>query len=99
MFIGSTYKTKNEGIELFGVMAFCMGTGFPIAYFLLEPGTKGENKSREESLTGFLTTLKNKFIAVNPSFFFTDKESSQINAIYKIFKIIPLSVYGIFKEL
>lgn len=39
--IYSTYKTDKERLELFTVMGLCFGTGFPVAYFLLEAGTTG----------------------------------------------------------
>lgn len=87
LLIDSTFKTNKDRLELFTVIASCMGAGFPIAYFLLEAGTGNGLKSREESLTLFLSNLKVQFPRLCPSFFFTDKETSQIKAIKNIFNI------------
>lgn len=38
LFIDSTFKTNNSRLELFAVIASCMGVGFPIAYFFWRPG-------------------------------------------------------------
>lgn len=53
LLIDSTFKTNREQLELFTVIASCMGAGFPISYFLLEAGTGNGMKSREESITIF----------------------------------------------
>lgn len=44
---GSTFNTNKHGLELFAVMVSCFGTGIPLAYFILEAGKEGGNKSRE----------------------------------------------------
>lgn len=87
--IDSTFKTNNEGLELFVLIALSMGTGFPVSYFLLEPGTEGELITRVESLTGYILSVKSKYRNLNPTFFLTDKESSQIYAIEKTFGLKP----------
>lgn len=87
LFIDSTHKTNNEGLELFVIIGFVLGVGFPLAYFILEPGT-GE-MSREDSLTNFLSAYRKHRQHVKPSFFFTDKEPAQIAAIINVFKINP----------
>lgn len=83
--IDSTYKTNKQQLELFVLIGSCMGAGFPLGYFLLEAGTGGGLKSREQSLTFFLECLSNKFSMLKPSFAFTDKEAAQINAIGNVF--------------
>lgn len=59
--IDSTFKTNKEKLELFSLIGSCMGTGFPLAYFLLQGGTGGALKSREESLTFFLNSVRSRF--------------------------------------
>lgn len=57
VFIDSKHKTDNETLELFVLITFCPVAGFPVAYFLLQYGTKADLSSREESLTYFLGHL------------------------------------------
>ena len=85
--IDSTYKTNKQKSELFTVIASCMGAGFPLCYFLLDAGTEGLLKTREESLTFFLKSIKEKFPNLRPSFVFTDKDTSQIKAIRNVFGV------------
>lgn len=87
--IDSTYKTNKQKMELFAVIASSMGAGFPIAYFLLAPGTCGDLKPREQSLSFFLAHVREYFPTLRPSFFFTDKEPAQINSIISQFQITP----------
>lgn len=68
--IDSTYKTNKQRLELFVVMGLCFGDGFPIAYFLLEAGTTGSNRPREESLSGFQQSIRGTYPRLPPSFFF-----------------------------
>lgn len=53
LLIDSTYKANKQKLELFALMRLCFWTGFPNAYFLLGAGTTGQNRSRDESLSGF----------------------------------------------
>lgn len=87
--IDSTFKTNKQKLELFTVIGSCMGAGFPLAYFLLEAGTGSGLKSREQSLTFFLTHLKNKLQNLNPCFTFTDKETAQIKSLKTVFHVDP----------
>lgn len=59
MFNDSTFKSNNESLKLFLIIASCIGIGFLLCYFLLESSTKGVHKSRKESLAIFLQSLKN----------------------------------------
>lgn len=58
-----------------------MGVGLSFVYFLLDAGNGHGIKSREESLMLFMSNLKTIVPQLQPSFFFTDIESSQIKAI------------------
>lgn len=87
LLIDSAFKSNKETFELFTVIANCMGTGFPMGYFLLEDVTWNVLISTEESLTLVSNNLKIQFPRLNPSFFFTDKESSQIKAIGNVVNI------------
>lgn len=89
VFIDSTFKTNKNKLELFALIASCMGVGFPIAYFLLEAGTGNGLRNREESLTLFLTNVASRFPDLKPTFFFTDKEQAQISAIKNAFSLCP----------
>ena len=65
--IDSTFKTNNESLELFVLIGFVVGVGFPLAYYILSPGTS--IRSREESLTTFLSGVKARLSDLRPSFF------------------------------
>lgn len=87
--IDSTFKTNKQRYELFAVIITCLGVGFPLAYFSLEPGRGNGLKSREESITAFLQSIANLFPSLKPSFFMTDEEVAQIKYIYNVFRIAP----------
>lgn len=89
IFIDSTFKTNKSKLELFVIIASCMGAGFPIAYFLLEPGTGGGLKYRQESIDMFLKSVIAHYPSLKPSFFYTDKEQAQISSIITCFHITP----------
>ena len=70
-----------------------LGTGFPIAYLLLEPGA-GQNgeectTQRKTSIRGFLAAVRRELLAFKPVFFFTDKDIGQISAISSVYGITP----------
>lgn len=88
MIIDSTFKTNQKKMELFCVMVSCFGTGFLLAYFMLEPSTSGAYRKREEFLTDFLCKVE-KNPSLTPSFFFTDEKTSQIRAIWRSFYVQP----------
>jgi hypothetical protein len=84
--VDSTYKTNRAGFELFGVVANVYGSGYPIAYLIVKV-TSNANVSGED--TGRITALKTFFQEMkdrgfNPTFFFTDKDQAEINAIEAI---------------
>lgn len=89
LFVVSTHKTNNEKIELFVVIGFILGHGFPLAYFLLESGTSGEKCSRQESISNFLGSSKQCYSSLNPEYVFTNKENSQISPIQSTFNLNP----------
>lgn len=80
-----TFKSNNKSLELIALIVSCMDVGFLLSKFLLEPGAKDAYKSREESLSILLQSLKDKLPNFKLFFFSTDKESSHIQSIYKIF--------------
>lgn len=81
VFIGSTFKTNRKRLELLTVIVSCTELGILLAHFLIELGTSSAYSSIQESLTLFLTNLKEKIPTLKPHFFFTDKEMAQIQAI------------------
>ena len=57
----------------------------------LEPGTKIDwnHDARGEALSDFLRCLKVRLSNLKPKFFFTDRDSGQINLIKAVFGITP----------
>lgn len=51
--IDSTFKRNRHNLELFSIILSCIGTGFSVAYFLLEAGTSNGYKYRHEYLSFF----------------------------------------------
>ncbi|CAG8495608.1 11060_t:CDS:2 [Scutellospora calospora] len=82
IYFDATYKTARGRYELYGTIADVEGTGFPIAYLILDT-TKVSNTStstgkRRKIIELFLATIKTRNI--NPDFVFTDKDFAEINA-------------------
>jgi len=77
----ATYKTNQLGYDLYGVLASVRGTGFPIAYMLVK-NEVGVKDAQFEIVKKFLQELKER--GLQPKFFFTDKDWSQIKAIEHI---------------
>ena len=92
-FIDSTFKTNAEKFELFAVIGKVVGTGFPLAYFLLGSGdTRFENAQNsfpKTSLEQFLLSLKREVPGINRKFFFSDKDFAQLEAIKEAFNVTP----------
>ena len=62
IFIDSTYKANNSKFKLFLIMASVLGTGTPLAYMLLQPGTQNDIDSRHERIRcrGILQSCEGK---------------------------------------
>lgn len=82
-------QTNRQKMELFVVIISCMGVGFPLSYFLLEPGTGSGLSSREKSLTSWLQAIRGAVPKLKPTFFFTDKDVAQIKSIQTVFSLRP----------
>lgn len=74
------FQNPPPRTELLALIWSCMGTVFPIAYFILEAGMGDTFRSGDESLTAFLTAVLGKLSNLNP-LLFTGKEISQMSAI------------------
>lgn len=85
VFIDSTYRTNSEKLEIFSIMTSFAGTGFPISYFFLKPGT--EPLSRKRAICEYFKALHNRLSRLRPLLFFTDKDVGQIDAIEEVFGI------------
>lgn len=83
LFIDSTYKTNSTKLELFTVLVSVVGTGFPMAYLFLQ--TSKEEGYRKNALAGFLGALRTAVPDLKPAFFFSDKDSGQMDAILSVF--------------
>ncbi|SAL95591.1 hypothetical protein, partial, partial [Absidia glauca] len=81
--VDSTCKTNRAGFELFGVVANVYGSGYPIAYLIVKVASNtnvsGEDTGRITALKTFFQEMKDR--GFNPTFFFTDKDQAEINAI------------------
>ncbi|CAG8445736.1 7597_t:CDS:2 [Cetraspora pellucida] len=78
----ATYKTSKRRFELYGLIDDVEGTGFPLAYLILDTTKSSKNEQqqglRTEALTGFFQSLCNK--GLNPICFYTDKDFAEITA-------------------
>ncbi|KAF0531203.1 ATP-dependent DNA helicase pif1 [Gigaspora margarita] len=82
IYLDATYKTARGRYELYGIIADVEGTGFLIAYLVLDT-TRAMDTSTSTGkcckiLECFLETIKAHDI--NPEFVFTDKDFAEINA-------------------
>ena len=70
VFIDSTYKTNKEKLELFALIGSVMGTGFPLAYMLLESSstTFSDCPTRQQSICLFLSSVRAFLPSLKPSF-------------------------------
>lgn len=87
--VDPSFKTNNEKLELYAVIATGMGNGFPLRCLISGPGTSWFFCSRTESLLIFLSSIRKRIPALHSDFLFTDKESAQIPAIQRTFHIMP----------
>ncbi|CAG8552189.1 12724_t:CDS:2 [Ambispora gerdemannii] len=90
----ATYKTVKERFELYGIISNTNGAGFPIAYLLLNTMKAFDNEEqiglRTKALASFLRSLHNK--GLEPQYFFTDKDSAEINATKKVWSSINVQL-------
>lgn len=89
LFVDSTYKTNGQEMEVFAVLGTILGTGFPVAYFFLSSASHATYQQRKHSVLQFFRNLRQRCANLNPSFFFTDKDFAQIQAIKETFGIVP----------
>lgn len=80
---------KTERLEMVAVLISCMGTNFPLAFFILECGIGCDRRAREEALTSFLQNLSVRLPTFRPPFFFTNVDKIQITAVQNSFHIQP----------
>lgn len=89
-FIDSTYKTNGSGLEFFVVLGTVLGTGFPLIYFFVEGGGKhGQNVRRKDTILGVFKAMHRTLDSFRPLFFFSDKDSGQLDAIKRLYGINP----------
>lgn len=88
VFIDSTYRTNSEKLKIFCVFTSFAGSGFPLVYLFLKPGT--ETLSRKRAISGFFTSLREFLSQLRPMFFFTDKDVGQMEGIENIFGLTPI---------
>ena len=91
LFVDSTYKTNGKAMEVFTVLGKILGTGFPIAYLFLAGAKELTDRRRKDSLLHFFRKLREseKLNALQPTFFFSDKDTAQLKAIEKAFAVKP----------
>lgn len=82
----ATFGTNNAGMQLFAVLAEVDGTGVPLAYCFLEVfanNAKGERRAMPGAISGVLCQFLRylKASGLNPTFFGTDKDPSEIFAV------------------
>ena len=87
--IDATFGTNNMGMDLFAVLAEVDGTGVPLAYCfteLFKDNDRGVRRAKPGASTGileqFLRPLQTS--GFDPTFFGTDKDSSEISAIRQV---------------
>ena len=88
-YIDSTFKTNSSKHELFAILGSFLGTGFPIAYLLLEAGGNERKMQRKFSIERFLEATRREVEHFKPTFFFTDKNLGQISAISSVYGVNP----------
>ncbi|KAF0468863.1 ATP-dependent DNA helicase pif1 [Gigaspora margarita] len=99
IYLDVTYKTARGCYELYGVIADVEGTGFPIAYLILDTtkviDTNTGTEKRRKVLECFLESVKSHDI--NLDFVFTDKDFAEINAATKVWgpSIVQLCAWHI----
>src|ERR1700759_2617040 len=85
----ATFGTNNMAMDLFAVLAEVDGTGVPLAYCITQVFEDNDRGVRRAE-TGALTSLLEQFLrplqsfGFNPTFFGTDKDSSEISAIRQV---------------
>jgi hypothetical protein len=81
--VDSTYKTNRAGFELFGIVANVQGSGYPIAYMIMNVDSRtnraNQDTHRVAVLKLFFRAMKDR--GLNPTFMFCDKDMAEINAI------------------
>ncbi|CAG8533650.1 23354_t:CDS:2, partial [Gigaspora rosea] len=88
--VDSTYNTNNLRFELFVVHAHVDGSGYPLAYLFLENNGNYNNGISTGILIDFFCELHLR--GLNPIFFFTDKDFSQILAARFVWKNIKVQI-------
>ena len=85
----ATFGTNNAGIDLFAVLAEVDGTGVPLAYCfveIVENNNKGERRAIPGAISGILCQFLQhlRALGLDPTFFGTDKDTSEIFAVRQI---------------
>ena len=68
-FVDSTFKTNSSSLELFTVLGSLFGTGFPLAYFLMESQISSAFTARQQLIHAFFMSLSNNLPRFKPMFF------------------------------
>ncbi|CAB4424116.1 unnamed protein product [Rhizophagus irregularis] len=87
--VNATYNTNNLKFELYVVHAEIDGMGFPLAYLFLENGNCGGG-IRTGIIIDFFLQLKIR--GLEPEFFLTDKDFSQISAARFVWKNVKIQL-------
>lgn len=74
LLVDYTFKTNQQKLELFVIVASWMQVGFFDEYFLLKSGTGGGLKFREKSTLFFLHQTKHCYLELESRFVLNDKE-------------------------
>ena len=84
----ATFGTKDMAMDLFAVLAEVDGTGVPLAYCfteLFKDNSSGVRNAEPGATTGILEFLRPlQASGFDPTFFGTDKDSSEISAIRQV---------------
>ena len=82
----ATYKTSKGRFELYGLVGDIEGSGFPLAYLVLDTTRTQEDDSQDRlrtvALVGFFRAVCDR--GLHPHYFYTDKDFAEINAAKEI---------------
>jgi hypothetical protein len=85
----ATFGTNNAGMDLFAVLAELDGTGVPLAYCFVDI-VENNKKNERRAMPGAISSVLCQFLQnlrasdLDPTFFGTDKDTSEIFAVRQI---------------
>ena len=84
----ATFGTNNAGLDLFSVLAEVDGTGVALGYCFvgITPSADGTRRAQPGALTNILQQFLSRIrqAGFSPTFFGTDKDQSEINAVQHV---------------